>query len=461
MLLFSSPMPAALREFLEQVLIDRRLSPEDKARIDAHAEAQTLKIARALMLTACTIGLLWWPVDYLLYGDRLDVLRAFALWRASVIVCCLVYYFTADRFDLLRRHQAVYGTLVGGTMAFIIAATLGALGGVDQPWFASLYFVPIMSCPFLLRPGVRFLGTLLVSVAALAGFFLVHPQNLRHPAVGTSVGLMLFGVMVSMCAGHAMYHWFRLGHVQSLRLDARTRELEALTKGLADRVEARTAELRLLAAHLDKLHETERTALGRELHDELGQLLSGIRLELDLAERTRKRGGDTGPHLMKLGELLDATLDSTRSILSHLRPRILDDFGLVAAVEWLASDTARRSGLDVRFLAEPEEFTVPDDVATSVFRIVQESLTNVLRHARARQVQVSLTQGAEGLVVRVADDGVGLQSSGPRRLGSMGLLGMRERAHALGGSLDLGPSPGGGTLVCVRLPAAVPGREVA
>ena len=178
-------------------------------------------------------------------------------------------------------------------------------------------------------------------------------------------------------------------------------------------------------------------------------------MELDLAERVRARGGDLCAEHQRLGELVDATLASTRSILSHLRPRILDDFGLVEALDWLASDTGRRSGLEVSFHAEPEAFDVAPDVATGVFRIVQESLTNVLRHARARRVRVGLALGEGALVATVADDGVGLPPEAARRSASMGLLGMRERAKALGGTFELSSPPQGGALVTVRLPASL------
>jgi signal transduction histidine kinase len=140
-------------------------------------------------------------------------------------------------------------------------------------------------------------------------------------------------------------------------------------------------------------------------------------------------------------------------VLAHLRPRVLDDFGLVAALDWLASDTRRRSGIDVRFEAEPEEFAVPGEVATGVFRIVQESLTNALRHASAKRIRVVATLDAEGLVATVSDDGVGLGPPERRRAGSLGLLGMRERAHALGGTFEITSPPAGGTRVCVRLPS--------
>lgn len=436
--------------FVDDVLLYRHTPPDEEARIAEQARLQTMRTARPLMLVASTMGLLWWPADFVLYAGRPEIIRVFALWRSAVIIYCLAYYLTCDRWALVRRHYALWGTLLGSAIAFVIGASLGSLGGMEQPWFGSLYLVPIMSFPFLLRPIDRVAGTVTVALVALAGFFGAHPANLSHPNAATSFGLMLFSIVVSVCAGHAMYHWFRVSFLQSERL-------EELSRTLADRVEARTSELRLLAAHVDKMHETERSDLARELHDELGQFLQCLRVELDLAERARARGTDTAGHHARLASLLDDTLASTRSILSHLRPRILDDLGLVAAVEWLASDLSRQSGLDVSVASEPREFELPVEAATGMFRMVQESLTNVRRHARARHVQIHLALTNAGLRASVMDDGVGLPPPEQRRAGSMGLLGMRERAQALGGTLALQTRPSGGTEVTIHLPPGAVG----
>lgn len=440
------------RAFVDDALLYRNTPPDEEARIAEHGRLQTVRVTRALMIVACTVGLLWWPFDHVLYAGRPEVVRVFAAWRSVVLVYCLVYYLTCDRWGLLRRHHVLWGTLLGAGMTFFIGASLGSLGSLEQPWFGSLYLAPIMSFPFFMSLPQRLAGSATVALAGLLGFFGAHPANLAHPDVGTAVGLMVFSVAVAVGAGHGAYHLFRQGFQRSQELALRTRELEAMSRTLADRVEARTAELRLLAAHVEALRETERGAVARELHDELGQLLTAMRMELEAAERARSRGGDAGAEQARLLALLEAMLASTRSMLVHLRPRILDDFGLVAALEWLASDTRRRSGLDVRFAASPDDFEVPGDVATGVFRVVQESLTNVLRHAGARRVDIDAALGADGLVATVCDDGAGVGPPEQRRAGSLGLLGMRERAHALGGTFEIAARPAGGTRVTVRLP---------
>lgn len=448
----AASLPHRVRVFVDEVLLYRRTPPAEEARIAAHAVRQSVAVVRPLLAAAGLIGLLWWPLDFVLYADRPEVIRLFAIWRATVIVYCVVYAFTCDRWAVLRRHFAKWATLLGSGITLVIAVSLGSLGSLGEPWFASLYFVPMMGIPFHLTLRVRIVATTTVALVALLGFFAAQPAEVVNAGVGTSLGLMGFAVGVSVCAGHAVYHLFRTGLLQSEQLAARTRELEVLSAGLASEVEARTADLAALASHVEELRETERAAFARDLHDELGQLLTGIRVALDVAERVRARGGDVRPEHQRLLTLLDATLAATRSITAHLRPRILDDFGLVAALEWLTADTRERTGLDVQFSARPDDFDVPGDVATAVFRIVQESVTNVLRHANARTITIDIALAAQDLETTVADDGVGLPPVSARRAHSLGLLGMRERAAALGGRLELASSPGGGTRVSLRLP---------
>lgn len=455
-----APLPAStprrLRALVDEVLLYRRTSPVEEARIAGEALRHTVRVVRPLLVAACVIGLLWWPFDFVLYADRPEIIATFAVWRAAVVLYCLVYTFTCDRWPLLRRHFAAWGTLLGASITLVIAASLGSLGSMAEPWFASLYFVPMMAIPFLVTLPVRLAATTTIALVALVGFFGAQPAGVVNQGVSTAVGLMAFGVGVSVCSGHAVYHLFRTGLLQSDQLAERTRELEVLSSGLASQVEARTAELAALATHVEGLRESARDAFARDLHDELGQLLAGIRMGLDAAERVRARGGDLQVEHQRLFELLDATLLSTRSLMAHLRPRILDDFGLVAALEWLAADTRERSGLDVRFRASPEDFEVPGDAATAVFRIVQESLSNAIKHAQARTLSIDITCDARRLEATVTDDGVGLPPPAARRAHSLGLLGMRERAAALGGNLELSSRPGGGTRVTVRLPEPHP-----
>jgi PAS domain S-box-containing protein len=220
-------------------------------------------------------------------------------------------------------------------------------------------------------------------------------------------------------------------------------------------VEVGREELRLLARRLQQIREEERARISREIHDELGQSLTGLKMDLSWVGGKLKPGQEL---LRERNEamigLVDSTIDTVRRIAAELRPGLLDDLGLQAAMEWQVSEFTRRSGVATSLELEAGDGVLPPEVSTAVFRIMQEALTNVARHAAAKRVTVRLARSDGALALTVEDDGRGLPESGdsPRR--SLGILGMRERARALGGDVTVTSSPGDGTKVTARIPVA-------
>lgn len=214
------------------------------------------------------------------------------------------------------------------------------------------------------------------------------------------------------------------------------------------------AELRALATHLQEVREEERTRLSREVHDVLGQQLTAIRLGIGWFGRHYPDDEAAQARLAGVRETIDETIRHVRQIASDLRPGVLDDFGLASAVEWQARRFEERSettcAVDVQGRTEP-----PTEVATAAFRVLQEALTNVLRHAGAGHVAVTLVQAPDHVRLVVADDGRGFDPGRSQRR-SLGLVGMRERAGALGGSLEVRGVRGEGTVVECRLPFTPP-----
>lgn len=219
-------------------------------------------------------------------------------------------------------------------------------------------------------------------------------------------------------------------------------------------LESSRRELRALAARLEAVREEERTEVAREIHDELGQGLTGLKLDvawvrdqLPASQRAaRERAGAT------LAEV-DRLIDAVRALAARLRPAILDDLGLVPAIEWQAGRLFGRAGIAwvaKLELADP----VHPTVATTIFRTFQEAATNVVRHARATHVAVTLREVGEVIELRVVDDGAGYPGPSPADEGHLGLVGMRERAQAAGGSFNIASRPDGGTEVTVRVPRA-------
>lgn len=209
--------------------------------------------------------------------------------------------------------------------------------------------------------------------------------------------------------------------------------------------------LRELSASVVEAREEERRRIARELHDELGQRLTALKIDLAALAAPASSPAEHS-RVAAMQAMLDDTLASVRRIASDLRPLMLDDLGLNAAMEWLARDASRRMGIPVHTRLPLEEPAVDQRAATALYRMVQEALTNVARHAQATSVEVALQAQAQHLVLTVADDGVGLPEQALQRAGSFGLMGLRERAHGLGGTIDVSAQPSGGTRLTVRLP---------
>lgn len=213
-------------------------------------------------------------------------------------------------------------------------------------------------------------------------------------------------------------------------------------------------EIRQLALTASNVREQEKSRIARELHDELGQALTA--LKIDVGWLRESLGEAPEPLRRKLGSmqlLLDSTVAAARRISADLRPLMLDDLGLVAACEWLVHNFSQRTGTPCELALAGEDLDLPDPAATAVFRVLQESLTNIAKHAEARQVEVTLERSPQAVVLTVRDDGRGFAPDEPRKPGSYGLLGLKERAYLLSGKVHIESSPGKGTLVEMRLPA--------
>ncbi|MCS7089250.1 MAG: response regulator [Verrucomicrobiota bacterium] len=212
--------------------------------------------------------------------------------------------------------------------------------------------------------------------------------------------------------------------------------------------------LRALARNLEATREEERTRIAREIHDELGQMLT--KLKMDLAWVQRKATVVADPvceaKIQSMLALVDQTVQTVRRISSELRPGLLDTLGLPAAVEAEVNDFQTRTGIACELRIDFPPIAVERHIATALYRILQESLTNITRHARASKVSVRLEFQRTDLVLEISDNGRGASPKELQRPGCFGLLGMRERAHALGGDFCLESQPGHGTRVQVRIP---------
>jgi PAS domain S-box-containing protein len=228
-----------------------------------------------------------------------------------------------------------------------------------------------------------------------------------------------------------------------------------LRKQYEDELRRRQDELRTLSAQLLEAREEEKTRIARELHDELGQLLTALKMDLGwMQENLPGDAPDLSAKAAKMGETLDQTVTSVRRIAADLRPLMLDDLGLSDATAWLVEDFMQRSGVKCDFRMAPgEELAgLERNLANTVYRALQESLTNIARHAQARNAWVVLAADDDGIRLEIEDDGRGIAAEDLAKSRSLGLKGMRERVFYVGGTLEVERAPRGGTRVTLRVP---------
>jgi len=261
----------------------------------------------------------------------------------------------------------------------------------------------------------------------------------KHSELPRQLGRMLaatllLGVIVSVVSIHRIY------------------ALEQRTEQEWRRAERAERELRRLSQELVRAQEEERKSISRELHDEVGQMLTALRVELRNLEELRQAPDEQfRERLEDARRLAESALRTVRDLAMGLRPSMLDDLGLGPAVQWQAREFSRRYGVPVTVAMDGKLEDLPERQRTCVYRVVQEALTNCARHAHARQIRVTIHGREDSLIVTVQDDGVGFDPGEAAGRG-LGLLGIQERVRELGGKVNIFSQPGRGTLLTVEVP---------
>ncbi len=221
-----------------------------------------------------------------------------------------------------------------------------------------------------------------------------------------------------------------------------------------DALKSSRQELRNLSAHLEDMREAERTRIAREIHDELGQSLTAIRLDLAwLKTRVPSSGHELfAPKLDSLISYIDLISNKVREIASELRPGVLDDFGLIAAMEWTLQEFLKRTGIKVELSCRPGEIILDKTLETAIYRIFQEALTNAARHSGATVLTVDIELSEKRITLRVTDNGCGIRPEKISSPTSLGLIGMRERVYSHGGTIEFSGEAGKGTVITVVIP---------
>lgn len=283
---------------------------------------------------------------------------------------------------------------------------------------------------------------------------------------GNPIVLKNFGALIRNIQKGGVYHHFKKSgdkvnintiihdivyHEQSAKLIVASDETEKIAA--EESLKQSHESLRQLATHLESVREAERTHMAREIHDELGQQLTGLKMDISwIAKKLHVEDRMVAQKMVDVKALIDKTVVTVRRLATELRPSILDDLGLVSAMEWQSEEFQKRSEITSHFTTNDPAVVVNNETATNIFRIFQESLTNVFRHSNATEVVSKLSTQNDELELEIKDNGQGFNLATIESKKTLGILGMKERVHIMGGSYNIFSKPGHGTIIKILVP---------
>lgn len=436
----------------------RRLFVGDKAPAEQRhafarfARRRTIANGSGTLVLIAFSTLLWWPMDGLVLASEFNEAGAFLRWRINNLASAGVYLAILFVLDRGIRHDATRIRLALAVTFFFYLwgnfFTAYAVADVQNPedhWMYYSYVSPVIGLAFLVPLANRVVITVGGSIAIVSGFVVVSPALLDYPLFLNYLSLMAFSTFWGIMVGHLIYVLVREGFYKKRFMESQ--------------IESQIQQMRGLARSLQSRLEKERATIGRELHDELGQGLAAIRFESESAARSAAMAA-TKPSVLPRCvaglehiSTLSATLtENIRRIIAELRPRLLENLGLTQACVALAEQFEHRNNISLHLEAD-EELRPRADLALTIFRILQESLHNIEKHASATSVRIELKREGAHLVLRVADNGVGLGDIKAEESLGVGLLGMCERAAAMGGATTYDDKTArGGLTVCTQIP---------
>ena len=295
-----------------------------------------------------------------------------------------------------------------------------------------------------MRAWVTLAGVLVVALAsaAIAEWLAEAPQT---QAAVIFLALLAVGLLIALS---------RLLAADAVRREALRAASERHAKDLESLIEARTRELSALSTHLQKLSEKERSELARNLHDELGGLLTAAKMDLSWLQ-SRVPEPALQERLAQLGGVLDEAMDLKRRVVEDLRPSLLDHFGLPTALRAYVDAACAKAGLRTKLELPDDGAPMPKETAIALFRIVQEGVTNIIRHAGARSVTLIFVLERDVCRFSLSDDGCGFEANDPKFRWSHGIMGMRQRVRTLGGQFEVESTTGVGTTLRVSIPRGI------
>jgi signal transduction histidine kinase len=372
----------------------------------------------------------------------------FIIFLQYKIIAATLLFLTSYLLKRISNYSMLKGVafLTIFISCLILELVILKTGGHVSIFFAYIIMAAVATIGFM-PASITFhlsLAFILFSVYMVPIFIFDEITNLQK-FIGLNILIIIFLIMM-------LY----LRYVQNKKLKNQFSlqyDLEQLKNNLQNEVNNQTERLRNLTMHIQSISEQERTRIAREIHDELGQALTSMKMDTFwLKKKMPEDQGVLREKIDSMANLISDTISTVQRISSELRPRLLDDLGLQAAMEWHAKDFQERTGIACDMTVDLKDDHLDQDHSTTIFRTFQESLTNVARHADATEVFVRLKENGDNIVMTVADNGKGIEEKQKKDPESFGLIGMRERVRHLGGSIEIHGVKNQGTTIKAVIP---------
>jgi len=437
------------------------VSEQEKRDFEKHAKRLTTFGISVVALVLLIQDIVLWPTDILAYESGSRVLLAVWILRLLVGGFCIFALLGIRFIRIFRQYPVFFGigtlTLGIGSVGWMFGRTVG----MDSPLFYVIYSMPIASILVIVPLGQRILITLWIAFVYLSAFFISKPDLFTLHDAGPSIIWLSAAVSGAIVVGQVFYAllWSNF-HRQHL-LDMAAEEHRKL-------MEQQEHDIRELGRQLDSIEDRERLKLAQDIHDELGQVLAGMRMEVDHLHMIVDSGDSkkTGEAFNRLNDFFVSMNESIRFIIHDLRPGALEKLGLVATIKNGCAKFHTRYSIRCRVSIGIDEDSLSNMQVSNLYRIIQEATTNAAKHAEASCIEVELSIADEKnpygsddmLVLRIKDNGKGFD---PDKKGgdTFGLAGMRERAGRIGGRLEVESSEGRGTTIKVLFPAKEEGLQ--
>lgn len=411
-------------------IVGPKVSAEEAEAFAAYTRELTARLWPGLGLVLGLGTLAWWPTDRLVYAESATIRDAFADFRVRIFVLDVGLAVTLPRLAFARRHAHVAAWLAGLSNYLLAGWFLAEAGEGTVVWFDYAFMTPIFSVLLLVPLRAR-IGMATSFTAGILGTWIAHPlTRLDAPGATAAISYLVFTTCMAIFIGHLLYVQVQRSFHLGRRVELQRVDLANLAARLEERVQEQTEVIRELSARAAEVRAEQRLELARELHDGLGQELTSMRLLVDLGIRLHNERAVLDS-FTSLAQQIHRIQASLRQVLVSLSPQPMEDGSLVESLAVLVGELERRSGLECRFVHRHVADGLAPAVSLALFRIAQEGLTNALRHARARRLELRLELCGDEIVLEVHDDGRGID---PAEIGrGFGTRGIQERASALGG----------------------------